>query len=46
MLAFAGAFVALGLFIDADMIWLGALLFGGVAAAGSPRAVTLRRASP
>lgn len=46
VVAFAGAFVALGLFIDVEMIWLGALLLAGVAVAGSPRAVTLRRARP
>lgn len=46
VLAFAGAFVGLGLSIDADMIWLGALVFAGVATAGTTRAVTLRRTRP
>lgn len=45
VLTLAGAFVALGLSIDADMIWLGAALVG-IVAASTTRAVALRRTRP
>jgi len=43
VLTSAAAFVAFGLLIDMDMIWLGALLVGLAAAAGTRQAVQLRR---
>lgn len=42
MLAAAATFVAFGICIDADMVWLGAVLIGVGAATTVPRAVRLR----
>lgn len=43
VLSSSAAFVAFGLLIDMDMIWLGAVLVGLAAAAGSRQVVQLRR---
>ena len=43
VLAAAAAFVAFGLLIDLEMIWLGAILLVGASAAGTTKVVQLRR---
>ena len=44
--ALAGALVVLGLAVDADMIWLSVIVFGGLALVGTTRVVALRSTRP